>query len=310
MSEIGIITNPHSKLNKRNPKRPDALAYIAGQRGKFALTQSLDELQEVTQDFFRKGISIIAINGGDGTISQTLSAVYKAYGSQPFPKIAILRGGTINVLANNLRVRGQPEKLLSKLLENHSAKAGEHNTISIPSINIDGRIGFLFGTGIAPNFLEKYYLHKSGPIGAAYWALRTWASGMLNTSFFRKMMPDEVVHIHFDEGQSLRFWGTTCLASTVKNMPLGLTLFNDLKANPNLMQFMAFSEKAAKTVWRLPFLLTGNKNSLKSGRISSCTTGFEMSYLHPFSYTLDGELYRTENESLHVTKGPTIEFIV
>src|SRR4051812_22856783 len=119
MSGIGIITNPHSKLNKRNPARMSLLGYILGAKGQLEVTNTLEDLGRVARDFKEKGVTILAINGGDGTICRTLTAFIKEYGETgtPLPQVALLRGGTINVLANNLRIKGSPEQVLYRLVD-------------------------------------------------------------------------------------------------------------------------------------------------------------------------------------------------
>src|SRR5687768_275022 len=108
MSGIGIITNPHSKLNKRNPRRAELLGYIVGERGQLEITNTLADLERVAHEFREKKIHTLAISGGDGTICRTLTALIHAYGEVPLPRVALLRGGTINVLANNLGIKGAP----------------------------------------------------------------------------------------------------------------------------------------------------------------------------------------------------------
>src|SRR5690349_19758362 len=105
MPGIGIIANPHSKLNKQNPERHELLGYILGQQGQLRLTESLEHLSKVAAEFHQKKIDILAINGGDGTISRTLTAIVNEYKGDPLPPIALLRGGTMNVLAQNLGVK-------------------------------------------------------------------------------------------------------------------------------------------------------------------------------------------------------------
>ena len=62
-------------------------------------------LKRVAADFRQSKIEILAINGGDGTISKTLTAFINEYGDEPLPKIAILKGGTINVVERTLLKR-------------------------------------------------------------------------------------------------------------------------------------------------------------------------------------------------------------
>ena len=71
MPKVGIIANPHSKLNKRRPKRLEVMKKIVGSHGDFIVTQSLSELDEKIKFMSSANYATIAICGGDGTISQT-----------------------------------------------------------------------------------------------------------------------------------------------------------------------------------------------------------------------------------------------
>ncbi len=94
MPGIGLITNPRSRLNRRDPSRIQRLGYLIGAHGQAEATRSLDDLHRACEDFHRERIDILGISGGDGTLHHTLTAMIRAYGTEPLPPIAILRGGT------------------------------------------------------------------------------------------------------------------------------------------------------------------------------------------------------------------------
>ena len=158
MAGIGIITNPHSKLNKRNLYRQQLLSYIAGETGILETTNNLEELENVAREFCQKNITVLAINGGDGTISRTITAFLHAYkeNNKALPAIVLLRGGTINMLAKNLRVTGNPEEILYRLIESHSS-GQTHKSRTINTLQIGDNYGFLFASGTSSRFLKEFY---------------------------------------------------------------------------------------------------------------------------------------------------------
>src|SRR5437762_2543265 len=103
---IGVITNPRSRMNKRDPSRMRKLGYLIGDRGSAAATRSLDDLYRVAEEFKSADIDVLGINGGDGTIHHTLTAFVRTWGDKPLPLIAILRGGTMNTIANSYGIKG------------------------------------------------------------------------------------------------------------------------------------------------------------------------------------------------------------
>src|SRR6516165_1310510 len=109
---IGLITNPRSRVNQRDPGRALRLSYLVGRHGNAEATRSLDDLYRVCEEFKKERIDVLGISGGDGTLHHTLTAMIKTYADQPLPRIAILRGGTMNTVANSLGIKGETGKLL------------------------------------------------------------------------------------------------------------------------------------------------------------------------------------------------------
>src|SRR5256885_2013139 len=132
------------------------LGYLIGDRGSAAATRSLDDLYRVAEEFMKAGIDILGINGGDGTIHHTLTAFLKTYGDRPLPMVAILRGGTMNTIANSYGIKGEPSRLLFELVDKY------HNNESFDLFEreilvVGDAYGFIFGNGLLYNFLEAYY---------------------------------------------------------------------------------------------------------------------------------------------------------
>jgi len=309
MPGIGIITNPHSKLNKRNPARKHLLGYIVGAHGKLEITNSLEDLGRVARDFLENNIEILAINGGDGTISRTLTAFTKIYGSQSLPKIAILRGGTINVLAENLKIKGSPEQILYQLTEQFSSD-NEIQTVSLSSLKIEGNIGFLFGNGTVPTFLKEYYKRKSGKLGAAFWAFRVWISRFFGAKLYNSVVIDENFDVSANDYGPIKHQSIAILCSTIPRMPLNYPLFHAVKDKLNTIQLISFCFPAKEAIWLLPkTLLFFNRKSSKS-KLALESQSFSIGLNKPQEYTLDGEIFTSKSEKVCIELGPTFEFVV
>jgi diacylglycerol kinase (ATP) len=312
VSGIGIITNPNSKLNKRNPKRKDLLAYILGKQGDLEITSDIDDIKRVATQFKREKIDILAINGGDGTISRTLSAFVREYEGTKLPKVVLLKGGTINVLASNLNVKGSPEQILFRLVESHSSDS-EMAITTLSTLRVGQTVGFLFGTGIVPRFLSLYYKNKSGKLGAFLWAIRVWMSFCLTRNLYRQVLRDERLktEFHARERQSfvLDHIGSGLLISTIPKMPLGYHLFDRLILGTDVFQWVALTFKAKNAFYLLPkTLLYSRKKSL--GKLTNCADRATIEGEENLKYTIDGELYTAQTNPLSVQLGPKIEFLV
>ncbi len=309
MPGIGIITNPYSKLNKRNPERSQLLGYILGEHGRLAITKSLEDLNRVAVKFRDSNIEILAINGGDGTIARTLRAFIDAYGDKPFPKIALLRGGTMNVLAQNLGIRGKPEHILFRLLEAHSSEA-QTTTQWLTTLKVEDNYGFLFADGVSYNFLEEYYKNKTGPFGAALLVLKVFFSTVLKGEFFRKLIRGQTIKISPDQMSPLVHETLMIMAATIERIPFGLKLFPEALKDPNKLQFFSVTSKPEELVSHLPAIVFKTNPGTSKGKISGSCEELAIQAESRYTYTLDGELFTAKSQEVVVKLGPKLEFLV
>lgn len=185
MSGIGVIINPHSRSHRRDPSKADRLGFIVGDKGSCHTTHTLSDVEELAREFKDRNIEILGISGGDGTIHKTLTSFMKIYGSDPLPKIAFLRGGTMNNLANTLNVKGMPEKILSNIiLKYHEDIPFEESEIDLMRVNND--YGFLFGSGLISRFIEIYNRHSNGD-PTPWFAFKLLARSMFSAMFLTKL---------------------------------------------------------------------------------------------------------------------------
>jgi diacylglycerol kinase family enzyme len=310
VSKIGIITNPHSKLNKRNPERQRLLAYIAGDQGRLEITNSLEDLDRAAAEFCKQGVGIVAINGGDGTISRTISALIHAYDKKPLPRLMILKGGTINVLATNLGIIDRPELTLYKLIE-AQADGTDLQTVKFRTLKIGNMYGFLFGNGVVANYLKEFYKNKTGASGAVYLIIKLCLYYLFNRSKFSKIVHSQKYEIKsFEDSEYRPIESVAIMASTVEKMPLGARMFPQAKTYPNKFQAFILNMKSQELVWKLPLIMLKNKEGQFLGKLNFCTSGLEIKSSAPQLYTLDGELLETEGNALRVELGPELSFIV
>lgn len=312
MAGIGIITNPHSKLNKRDPNRQRLLGYILGEHGKLELTTSLADLARVAENFRDHEISVLAINGGDGTISRTITAFIRAYGNKPLPQVLILRGGTINLLADNLGLRGSPETILVRFIESLSG-IRQVKTEVYRTIRVKEHYGFLFGNGMVANYLEEFYKKKTGPVGAIFMIFKAYLWFVFSRARYLALVGERQYHVEINQRAidlGVRT-STTFMASTVERMPLGPRFFPEARS-PGLFQFFSLEVPAHQLVWRLPMAFLMNREGHHFGKLSrlASSLSLETDDQSPQKYSLDGELFCAQDGKLEISLGPAVTFVV
>jgi hypothetical protein len=284
------------------------LGYILGAQGQLEITNSIADLGRVAREFKDQGISTLAINGGDGTICRTLTAFINEYGSTPLPQVALLRGGTINMLAANLGIKGSPEQVLYRLVEWH-ASGEPFPTRRLRSLQVEGTYGFLFGNGVAASFLKEYYKRKSGPLGAFLWCIGVWGSRFFGGALFDRVVQDRHMTLVADGGPPISHTTCAVFCATVPKLPLGYPLFASLKGHPDQFQCVSFTFAARDAVWQLPVTLLKRQDGSTKGKMSLRCRELVIEGDAPFDYTLDGELYVSRSRRLYIGTGPDLEFV-
>lgn len=177
---IVVFVNPNSRANRKDPACAERFARILGGSGEVVATKSLAHLAEEAERVSRMEPAVIGIHGGDGTLHKTLSALVLAYREKPLPPIAILTGGTMNVVASSLGLRMRPEQCLDALV------AAERAGKSLPCLErrclrVGDQHGFIFGNGLLTNFLEEYYARGNYGVVRALWIILRLLLSVLTT---------------------------------------------------------------------------------------------------------------------------------
>lgn len=124
-----------------------------------------------------EGADLLVVVGGDGTVTTVLSALGQAYRQGATPAVCLVPGGTMNVIAQTLGLRGPPRVALSRLGEGLRGEV-ELTIARRTSIRAGERLGLLWGVGLFANFLEEYQRARGG-LGRAMHLLSRAAFGGL-----------------------------------------------------------------------------------------------------------------------------------
>jgi len=284
------------------------LAYVLGEKGQLYSPKDLESLEGVARHFLERGVEVLAINGGDGTAHVVLSAFVHVYGETPLPKIALLRGGTMNTVAAGLGIRGRPEGLLGKLVDQYHA--GE----SLPVVErnllmVEDHVGFLFGNGLVTRMLDVYYGgSEPTPWKAFRLLVRAVCSTIVGGAFIKRLIAPIAVEVELD-GRPLphRHW-LALMAGTVEDIGMRFRPFTRVTRHPGCMEVMGI----ACTVKRLMMLLPAMRRAhLMEDPDVAMELGqrLVMRSAEPIPYTIDGDCYPGSRE-LMIRVGPRVQLVV
>ena len=196
-----IIVNRNAGSMRRDPKLADRMRAVCGSDARLIVTKDAAELLEVAIDVAQRGVSTVGIVGGDGTASATLTALWRAYGARPLPKIAFLRGGTMNTVATSIGVSHRSPADLLKRTVCALRDTNRLKTRARPVIVIGDRLGFLFGTGAWHGYIaESYKDGQPSRMTNATVLGRALASAAVNGETFTRILDAKQLSVRFAGG--------------------------------------------------------------------------------------------------------------
>lgn len=310
MSGIGIILNPYSRSNRRNPGRIKQLGFIVGDKGSCHATETLDQVRELAHEFKERGVEILGISGGDGTNHKTLSTFLDVYGDQPLPKIAFLRGGTMNNMANQLNIRGTPERILSNLIIKYH-QGGEFSETRICMVKVNGAYGFHFGCGLIARFLNRYQQAKGGPTPASGLALLVQASfsALINGRFAQHLCERFDCKITVD-GKVQPFKNYMMVfAGTMESLGFNFRALYRANSEVGKFQTVAISSTPRQLISIIPYTLLA-KPVRSENVCDEMGSVVEFEFDQPMVYTVDGDFSDAPTQKVVVESGPLLNCIV
>jgi len=314
MSEVAIVTNPRSRHNRRNPALGPTLAYLLGEKGELVSPQDLPSLAATVERFRDRGTEVVCLNGGDGTIHQVLTALLRVYGDAPLPAFALLRGGTMNIIADSVGVKIDAETMLGQVVDSlHDGEALAETERRVLKVEVDDAppyYGFLSGNGIIARFLELYYEKpEPTPFDAATLLARGVMSAMVGGALIRRLTRPYSGKVAFD-GVELPGdrWIATAIGS-VEQMGLGFQVFSRVREDPDRFQFVALGGSVVDTALELPSLYRGQGVHRPADR-SDLAHELLLTSSEPIQLMIDGDFYIAQRGRVRYTVGPSIRFLL
>ncbi len=180
---IALIGNPRSRRSRLDPGGFPRLAGMLGPADRAFAPQSLEELSAVAMQLAADPPDVLALHGGDGTMHRALTAMVHAFGDRPLPRVVVLPGGTMNIVASSVGMKLRAADALAL------GATASPRTVRRWLLRIDGdRYGFLFGNGIVARFLELYYEKPDPtPFDAGWLLARGVASTVVGGPLIRQL---------------------------------------------------------------------------------------------------------------------------
>jgi len=311
MAGIGVVLNPRSRQNRRDPEAASRLAKTLGDCGVVRTAQTRDELARIAEDFRKLKIDVLGISGGDGTNHVTLTGFLEVYSDEPLPPVAFLRGGTMNTVANAIGVpKGRPDGLLASLIARYNERM--ENPLQVVERNvmrIGDRYGFIIGTGVIHGYMSEYYRHpEPNPLHAAKTLFDACRSVVLNR-------PTPVTQrwegrVEFPSGTNFPDRDYLCIAAgTVDQIGLGFRPFYRAPEAPGCFHILGIHTTAIGFVKKLGDVWRAKP----MGEEHTYESVTDRAILHGrhgiVRYVLDGDIHEHRGP-LEMRAGPRVKLVV
>lgn len=308
MPGIGVILNPYSKTHKNNPEKAKRMGFIVGDKASCKETEDLADLRRVADEFKTRDIDILAISGGDGTNHCTLTNFIQVYGDKPLPKIALLRGGTLNTVARSVGVRGSSENILSNILvKYHEDIPFETREVMLTKINDE--YGCIFGLGVIYNFMEAYYKDgEPSPWQAAKTLVQAISSAIGNGPFARRMFDrfDGEVTVNGKKWPYANY--SAIYSGSVNQLGLDFRTFYLVDKFPDTFHAIGFSLPPRNVLPYVPSMFLGRPSGCPN-LLEEAATEMTIKLKKPHAYTIDGDM-KPPLDTFHLSCGPKLTVLV
>jgi diacylglycerol kinase family enzyme len=312
MGGIGIVTNPRASRNRGRPEVVRHLRRLVEGEGEVVEAETPEDLLAAAGRFRQAGVDLVAVNGGDGTSHRVLDALVGAFGGEPLPTVALLRGGAMNIVASAHGIRGAPLRLLARLLahrrEGRPLRTVERDLLRVEADGSPALHGFLLGTGCVVAFLEAYAAGAPSRLRAAALLLRAAGSALSGGPFARALSRREPMRILADGEEWPKPAYLAVLAGTVPEAGLGFRPLARCEEQAGFFHAVGITAAASRVALRLPAIRLGRPWHRRVA-MDAVARRLVIEPEAPLRFTVDGDLYRAER-SLRVGVGPPVRMAI
>jgi hypothetical protein len=335
--DIVLVCNP--RAGGRWKQLAGILDSAEAQRVRRIVTDSIDDIGPALASLGRR-VKLVIIYGGDGTIQQILTDIFRSSdGTWNGPPLAMVGGGTMNLTSRWCGWREAPDDNFVQIV--HDALTDKLATREVPMLKIQqgSRVeyGFLFAAGPPIRVLNEYEHGRKTKLTAVVFFARTIINafkkdaGLIESSL--EQMRAEVlldgVPVPYSE------FGL-CAASITGALQIGMHPFQGERGGETFFS-LAYSISPREIAVLLPFLARGmipiDPKSLLQP--VSQVTHIGLSYFGKGSlplpldprytnkpvkefelrcaesvYTIDGEIFESTGEPIRITTGPTLRLAI
>jgi len=315
-ANVGLLLNPKGG---QASKRDAAIRNVLSEMPNVIVREASNALEFKTSldSLLQADIDLLVIVAGDGTIHATLSHLFTTYPVDQWPVLLLVPGGTTNMTALDLGVRGKPDQVLERL-KAFLAQPSNPTLITHPALCIeqtgkDKIYGMFFAIGLVARGVKfsRSSVKQIGITGGIFTILIMLRSlfGMILGKHQSEWAPVELSTTEAN-GETRK---KTYLFALVSALDCLLLDIRPYWGTENAPLHVTLVDQQRKRLWRSLWpLLSGRGHTLneQDGYHSHNTHAVE--FLMDDEYIIDGELYQasSQNGPLRISATEPVTFLV
>ncbi len=317
---IAVITNVEAGKNRYGRYKRYHLPELVGERGLVVETETMEEIDGAMERILSRGERVICLNGGDGTVQRALTRLVNRFGEEEdnLPIIFPLRGGTMNLLADHLGIKGSTPELMERALR-AVEESEELPCIRVPTLRVTRKMGeleqreygFFFGHGALYRFHRVYYRDtRGGPLAAAALFAKCAFGGATGLTRYKEVFGMTPARLVIDDFEMPGDRFTVILAVIFKVVVITFDAFRDVGEGD--FYVLATNVPFFRMVGRLPRLLWAKGAEPPYPREEFFNERAKRVFIEcREGYSLDGEVFELEEPyTLTVERGPAVRVLM
>lgn len=311
----GVMLNPGSGRVRKHLKQirnlvaapsPDALYEV----------HDLAEINIAVDEILNRGLTLLVIIGGDGTVQAALSRIFSSSAAIR-PRIVIIPGGTTNMTAKDIGIHCSPLRALHRFNEQR-LKQRKLNHVKRPVLEVyqtdqSTHYGMFFGVGMIASGARYFQTHirKTGITGefASFIVIINYLLRLIRGKY-RSTLGLVTIDSTESDRSSLKVKPLLLFASTLDRLLFGLNPYWGAAAEP--IHFTCIRDGASR-FWRsmLAIVLRRGENLAEADGYYSQNIG-KMELLMDGDFLIDGELFNVDSRHgpLHISATKPLTFLV
>jgi len=305
---IGLVLNPVALKNERRPGETRDLIEAFKSMGETALIDDACDLCETFTRWKNKGLDLIVISGGDGTMQLVIGELLPAWEGESPPRLLLIHGGTGGLVPIST---GNPDPLKAvAFLKTALQEQRPLQAQTLHTLRVGDRVTFSCGIGIFRRLVSEY---------VTYWGRVDWSrllfaarfagSWLVQGGLARHAFTPCPVQVRIGDETFPAGHFVGLYASSLDRI-WGIGAFERVNRPPGGFRVMALQAISRRSMLRgVPPLVRGDNERLPPELLLCGTSDLELaSEEDQIIYEAEGEFY-SEKGSLSVKSGPELTVI-